>query len=170
MPAAKTESEPKAAPAAEPAVVHNTFVHERTYPQPPDRVFAAFVQPARKRRWYAEGDHEIQEFEMEFRVGGQERYRYSFKPGHPIAGSEISNESTYQDIAPEKRIVMTSRMALNGKPIAIMLATFEFVADGSGTALILTHQGAFIEWPGGAPMVEMGWKSLLGRLATDLAQ
>ncbi|MGH9520800.1 MAG: SRPBCC domain-containing protein [Terriglobales bacterium] len=172
MPAAKAESKAESTnnPAAEPTIVHNTFVVERSYPQPPDRVFAAFAQPGRKRRWYAEGDHEIQEFEMEFRVGGAERYRYSFKPGHPIAGSEISNESIYQDIAPEKRIVMTTRMSLNGKPIAVMLATFEFVAVGSGTALILTHQGTFIEWPGGAPMVESGWKSLLVRLATDLAQ
>lgn len=159
----------KAASQAASPVVHNTFQLERNYPQPPDRVFAAFAQPARKRRWYAEGDHEIQEFEMEFCPGGQERYRYSFKPGHPIAGSEIANESTYQDITPGARIVMSSRMALNGKPIAVMLATFEFVAEGSGTALILTHQGAYLDWPDGAPMVEMGWKSLLGRLETDLA-
>ena len=169
MSAAKTESR-EAPAAAESAIVHSTFTTERNYPQPPDRVFAAFAQPARKRRWYAEGDHEIQEFEMEFRTGGVERYRYSFKPGHPIAGSEIANESTYQDIVPEKRIVMTQRMSLNGKPIAVMLATFEFVASGAGTALVLTHQGTYIEWPDGAKMVEMGWKSLLGRLESYLAQ
>lgn len=167
MPATKTES--KSATNSASSIVHNTFVAERNYPQPPDRVFAPFAQPARKRRWYAEGDHVIQEFEMEFRVGGSERYRYSFKPGHPIAGSEIANESTFHDIVPEKRIVMTSRMALNGKPIAIMLATFEFVAEGSGTALILTHQAAYIDWPDGAPMVEMGWKSLLAKLESYLA-
>lgn len=152
------------------SIVHNTFVIERNYPQPPDRVFAAFAQPARKRRWYAEGDHEIREFEMEFRVGGSERYRYAFKPGHPIAGSEIANESTYQDIAPEKRIVMTSKMSLNGKPIVVMLATLEFRPAASGTDLILTHQGTFIEWPGGEQMIETGWRSLLGRLETYLAQ
>jgi uncharacterized protein YndB with AHSA1/START domain len=152
------------------SIVHNTFVIERNYPQPPDRVFAAFAQPARKRRWYAEGDHEIREFEMEFRVGGSERYRYAFKPGHPIAGSEIANESTYQDIAPEKRIVMTSKMSLNGKPIVVMLATLEFRPTASGTDLILTHQGAFIEWPGGEQMIEAGWRSLLSRLEAYLAQ
>ena len=162
-------SESKTTSATESTLVHNTFVAERTYPQPPDRVFAAFAQPARKRRWYAEGDHEIQEFEMEFRVGGSEHYRYTFKPGHPIAGSEIANASIYQDIQPGQRIVMTTRMSLNAKPIAVMLATFEFVANGAGTTLILTHQGAFIEWPGGAEMVEAGWRGLLGRLASALA-
>src|SRR5579863_9688226 len=112
----------------EPAVTHSTFVVERSYPQPPERVYSAFAQPARKRHWYAEGDHEIQEFEMEFRVGGSERLHYRFKPGHPIAGSEIVNQSTFQDIVPEKRIVATAKMSLNGKPISITLLTFEFLA------------------------------------------
>lgn len=152
------------------SVVHSTFVIERSYPQPPAGVFAAFSQPARKRRWYVEGAHEIREFEMEFRVGGRERFRYRFKEGHPIAGSEISNESLYQDIVPEKRIVMTSRMSLNGKPTTVMLATFEFRPAGAGTDLTFTHQGAYLEWPDGAHMIEEGWRSLLGRLEASLAQ
>ena len=97
-------------------IIHSTFVIDRNYPQSPDRDFSpAFAQPARKRRWYAEGDHEIQEFEMEFRVGGAESFHYRFKEGHPIAGSEIANESTYQDITPDRRIVSTTRMSLNGR-------------------------------------------------------
>jgi len=154
----------------EPSAIHNTFVIERTYPQPPDRVYAAFAQPARKRRWYAEGEHEIQEFEMEFRIGGVERFRYRFKEGHPIAGSEIANESVYQDITPEKRIVMTSKMSLNGKPIVVMLATFEFVSTEKGTDLILTHQGIYIDWPDGVKMIEAGWRGLIDRLERELAQ
>lgn len=153
----------------EPAVVHSTFVVERNYPQSPERVFAAFAQPARKRRWYAEGDHEIKEYEMEFRVGGNERFHYRFKEGHPIAGSEINNESIYQDIVPERRIVFTQKMSLNGKPISITLVTFEFLASGTGTNLVLTNQGTFVDWPEGAKMIEHGWRSLLERLGTDLA-
>ena len=153
----------------EPAVIHSTFVVEHSYPQAPDRVFAAFAQPARKRRWYAEGDHEIQEYEMEFRVGGSERLHYRFKEGHPIAGSEINNESCYQDIVPENRIVITQKMALNGKPISITLVTFEFVAAGTGTNLVLTNQGTFIDWPDGAQMIEHGWRALIEKLGTELA-
>lgn len=151
------------------SVVHNTFVLDRSYPQPPAGVYAAFAQPARKRRWYVESNNEIQEFEMEFRVGGNERLRYRFKEGHPIAGSEIANESTYHDILPESRIVMTSRMSLNGKPIAVMLATFEFQSSGTGTDLVLTHQGTYIDWPDGVRMIEEGWRGLLARLEKELA-
>jgi len=153
----------------EPAVIHSTFVLERSYPQPPERVYSAFAQPARERRWYAEGDHEIQEFEMEFRVGGSERLHYRFKPGHPIAGSEIVNESTYQDIVPDSRIVATMKMSLNGKPIQITLLTFEFLSSERGTDLVLTNQGTFIDWPDGPKMIEQGWQGLLDRVGKELA-
>jgi uncharacterized protein YndB with AHSA1/START domain len=154
---------------AEPVVVHSTFVIQRSYPQPPARVFAAFAQPARKRRWYAEGDHEIQEFEMEFRVGGSERFSYRFKEGHPIAGSGIANESTFQDIVPETRIVTTTRMSLNGKPILVAVLTLEFVSSATGTDLVFTNQGTYIDWAGGPSMIEQGWRSLFDRLEKHLA-
>ncbi len=150
-------------------LIHSTFTLERAYPQPPDRVFAAFSQPARKRRWYAEGDHEIQEFEMEFRVGGAERFRYRFKESHPIAGSEIDNASVYHDIVPGSRIVWTSRMSLNGKAIMVMVATLEFTPGKGGTDMVLTHQATYIDWPEGAQMLEAGWSALFDRLKSDLA-
>jgi uncharacterized protein YndB with AHSA1/START domain len=155
--------------ATESTAIHNTFVIDRSYPQPPARVYAAFAQPAQKRRWYAEGDHEIQEFEMDFRAGGSERFSYRFKEGHQLAGSEIRNETGYQDIAPEERIVMTTRMTLNGKVILVSLVTLEFLASGEGTELTLTNQGTFMAWPGGAEMIQAGWRALLDRLGKERA-
>ena len=152
----------------EPNVNHSTFVVERNYPQSPARVFASFAEAGRKRRWYAEGDHEIREYDLDFRVGGAERFRYRFKEGHPIAGSEIDNESTYQDIVPEQRIVFTQKMSLNGNPVSIAVITLEFLATGEGTELELTNQGTFIGWPDGAKMVEFGWNTLLDRLRNDV--
>lgn len=156
--------------ATESNAIHSTFALERNFSQRPARVFSAFAQPALKRRWYTEGDHEILDFHMDFRLGGNEQFRYRFKEGHPIAGSEIANESTYQDIADEKRIVMTSRMSLNGKPILVMIATFEFAPSDQGTTVTLTHQGTYLDWPDGVKMIEMGWNALLDRLQKVLAQ
>jgi len=153
----------------EPNVNHSTFVVERNYPQAPARVFASFAQAGRKRRWYAGGEHEIQEYDLDFRVGGEEHFRYRFKEGHPIAGSEINNESTYQDIVPEQRIVFTQKMSLNAKPVSVAVITLEFLSSGEGTDLVLTNQGTFIGWPDGAKMVEMGWNDLLNRLRGDVA-
>lgn len=153
----------------EPATVHNTSVLEHSYPQPPAGVYAAFAQPARKRRWYAEGEHEIKEFEMEFRIGGSERLHYRFKPGHPIEGQEILNQTIYQDIVPDKRIVTASVMSLNGKPILASQVTFEFLPSGAGTDLICTTQGAFFDWPQGPAMIEAGWRGLLDRIDQELA-
>lgn len=156
--------------ATESGTIHNTFVIERNFPQTAARVFSAFAQPALKRRWYVEGDHEILDFHMDFRTGGIERFRYRFKEGHPIAGSEIAKESLYHDVVEEKRIVMATRMSLNGKPILVMITTFEFLPVDKGTDLILTHQGTYIEWPDGVKMIEMGWKQLVDRLQQHLAQ
>jgi uncharacterized protein YndB with AHSA1/START domain len=150
--------------------VHNTFVIERSYPHSPERIFAALSQPSHKRQWYAEGDHDIEQFEMDFRVGGTERFGYRFRPGHPIAGSQIVNHGTYQEIVPDSRIVMTAKMSLNGKTMMVQLATVELMPTQAGTDLILTHQGTFLDWEGGPQMIEGGWRALLERLQTYLAQ
>ena len=155
--------------ATEPATIHSTSVIEHSYPQPPAGVYAAFAQPARKRRWYAESDQEDQEFEMDFRIGGSERLRYRFKKGHPIEGQEIINQTIYQDIVPDKRIVTASVMSLNGKPIVAAQVTFEFLPSATGTDLICTSQGAFFDWPQGPAMIEEGWRGLLGRIGQELA-
>jgi uncharacterized protein YndB with AHSA1/START domain len=157
----------------EPSVIHSTFVLERSYSKPPNTVFGAFADVRQKRRWFAEGDgHEVQQFELEFRVGGTERLKYKLKAGTPVAGMIITNESRYQDILPEQRIVTTGTMDLGEKRILIALVTAEFLKTDTGTDLILTHQGTYLSGPSGLTpqMLEAGWLKLLDILAAIVAE
>jgi uncharacterized protein YndB with AHSA1/START domain len=155
----------------EPSVIHNTFVIERSFPKPPERVFSAFADPTKKRRWFAEGEgHEIEEFESDFRVGGAERLRYRFKQGTPFPGAALTNDARFQDIVPNRRIVSASTMDLADKRISASLVTFEFLQTDKGTDLIFTHQGTFFEGSGGPQMRDAGWRKLFDNLATELAR
>jgi uncharacterized protein YndB with AHSA1/START domain len=154
----------------QPSVIHNTFVIERSYPTTPERVFAAFADPAKKRRWAAEGGgHEVESFEMDFRVGGNERGRFRFKEGTPFKGVALANDVTYQDIVPNRRVVFASTMTLGERRISASLVTVELLQTEKGTDLLFTHQGAFFEGADGPQMREAGWRKLLERLAEVLA-
>jgi uncharacterized protein YndB with AHSA1/START domain len=155
---------------AERSVVHDTFVIERVYAKPPERVFAVFADPAKKRRWFAEGEsHELEEFAMDFRVGGAERVQSRFKSGTPFPGVELTNEGIFQDIVPNARIVTASRMSLGDRPISASLVTIELQPTEQGTTLIVTHQAAFFEGADGPQLREGGWRKLLDRLGSELA-
>jgi uncharacterized protein YndB with AHSA1/START domain len=153
------------------AVNHSTFVIERTYPAAPNRVFAAFADPAKKRRWFLEsGGHTIEHFEMDFRAGGRELARVVFKDGTPVAGMTCISDSTYDVIVPGSHIVYTNTMTIGGNCISSVLVTLEMQPVDTGTILIVTHQAAFFQGADGPEMREGGWQKLMDRLSTELAQ
>lgn len=152
------------------SVIHGSFTIERNYPTTPEKVYAAFTDPVKKRRWFGAGEGtDLEQFEMDFRVGGNERTQRRFKEGTPFPGTALVNQTNYQDIVPLRRIVLAYTMALGNMRISASLSTFEFLPTEKGTTLVYTEQGAFFEGADGPQMREDGWRKLLERLAQELS-
>lgn len=148
------------------SVTHSTFSIERTYPQPPARVFFAYADQAMKRRWFVEGEGwEIESFTLDFRLGGAESSRFRFKGG-PV----ITYDAVIHDIVPERRIVTAYRMAVEGRPLSVSLGTVELRPAAGGTLLRYTEQGAYFDDPTAPGPREEGTRELLERLAEELAK
>ena len=137
-------------------VEHATIVVERVYDVSVERVFAAWSDPEAKARWFHSADGE---FELDFRVGGWER-------GHgPLPdGREYAFEAQYRDIVPDRRIVYTYDMFVDGTRISVSVATAEFAPEGDATRLVFTEQAAFLDGHEPPARREQGWGSLLDSL------
>jgi uncharacterized protein YndB with AHSA1/START domain len=145
-------------------VVHRTLSLERTYPAPPARVFAAFGHSETKRRWIAdETNCEVEEFALDFRVGGFERTRFRFTGSAPVR-----NDTLFLDIVPEERIVFAYSLTAGQERASAALTTVELAPDGAGTRLLLTEQVAFLDGMDGAAGRRGGWGALLDRLGEVL--
>lgn len=146
------------------SVTHATFTLERVYDAKPARVFKAFSDPVAKRRWFVEGEGwEIESFETDFRIGGFERSQFRFRGGVPVR-----NDSIYHDIVPDQRIIIAYTMTIGENRISSSLATTEFRAEGKGTCVVFTEQGAFLDGHDNVAAREGGWKELLDALGREL--
>jgi uncharacterized protein YndB with AHSA1/START domain len=138
------------------SIEHATFVVERVYDVSPERVFAAWSDPRAKARWFHDSEGEI---ELDFRVGGWEHGQGALPDGR-----EYAFDALYRDIVPDRRIVYTYDMHLDGIRISVSLATAEFEPEGDGTRLVFTEQGAFLDGHEVPTRREQGMGSLLDSL------
>ena len=144
---------------SERSVQHETFVIERTYDAPPDRVFAAWSEPEAKAAWFGDG---AEEYELDFRAGGREMSRGAFD------GEPYLYECRYHDIVPGERIVYVYDMYLRDTRISVSLGTVELHAAGAGTRLVYTEQATFLDGLDTAEQRRSGTEGLLDALGEVL--
>jgi len=119
-------------------VTHDTFTIERVVDASPERVFQALAKPEIKAKWFAGPPGWTRhEHRLDFRVGGLEHE----------SGITSVFDARYFDIVPNERVVYVYEMTVNGRKISTSLATFELVAQGNKTKIVLTEQGAYFEDP-----------------------
>jgi uncharacterized protein YndB with AHSA1/START domain len=146
------------------SVTHDTFVIERTYPASPARVFAAWADPAIKSRWFGgPDDWGPGEFELDFRIGGREVSR-----GGPVGGPIHAYDARYYDIVPNERIVYAYDMHIDETRISVSVATVEIKPAGTGTRLIFTEQGAYLDGHDTSAERKHGTGELLDALGAEL--
>ena len=152
---------------------HGSFIIERTYNAAAERVFAAWADPKAKRAWFAEGEGwDIRTYELDFREGGTEKSTFRVVGGNNPFPPETTfgNDTVFNEIIPNERIIFTYSMDRDGVRFSISLASVELKPDGKGTRLILTEHAAFFDGADGIQMREQGWQELLGKLDGYLAQ
>lgn len=149
---------------SERSVTHSTFRIERVYEASPEQVFAAFADPAARRRWFVEGEGwDIESCELDFRQGASEHSTFRFRGG-PL----IRNDTTYHDVVKNERFVFSYTMVVGENRISASLGTVELTAEGDGTRLAYTEQGAHLDGHDNAEQREEGCRQLYEALAAEL--
>jgi len=154
----------KAAEPIQRGVVHASFRIERNYEAAPARVFKALSDPVAKAKWFSGGDgYVLLARAMDVRPGGREH-----EQGRWPNGVVSTFDAVYHDVVPDERIIYSYEMHLDERKISVSLATFELKAQGAGTRLVMTEQGAFLDGYDDAGSRERGSNFLLDALGASL--
>src|ERR1700744_2049190 len=114
--------------------LHATLIFERDIPASVERVFAAFVDPMARSEWGAPSDTAVVIYdEADFREGGQDRFRCGAR-----ANPNIHGTTRYLDIVPNRRVVSSETIEMDGKRLCASLTTLEFTSNGEMTRLTNT--------------------------------
>ena len=146
-------------------VAHATFVVERTFDAPIDRVWDAFAVPEQHAQWVGSEENFTEtEAHEDFRVGGQ-----SVQDGQWHGGPTSRYVATYTDIVERERIVSTYDMWVGGEHLSTSVTSTEFAAVDGGTRVTYTEHGVFLDGKDDGSQREAGFRGILETLATYLA-
>jgi uncharacterized protein YndB with AHSA1/START domain len=118
------------------ATVHATLIFERMVPANADQVFAAYAEVNQRMEWGTPSDNTALIYDQaDFREGGEDVFRCGSKSNPDIHGA-----TRYLDIVPNRRIVSTETITVEGRRLCASLVTLELNPDGDRTKLKTTIQ------------------------------
>jgi len=125
---------------------------------PPDRVYAAWTDPAQLKEWWGPESARTRNFAADVRVGG--KYRWDLTTPE---GEEMSVFGEYRELVPEKKIVFTWKWDNDEVwENQTSVVTVELSDRDAGTELRLTHEQLPSEES--RDRHSDGWNSVLDRL------
>jgi uncharacterized protein YndB with AHSA1/START domain len=146
--------------AVQSAVLQPSLTLKRQLKAPPAKIFAAWTDPEKMKRWMGPGEIKTMRAESDPRVGG--RYRFVMQAPN---GEEYDVGGVYREVVTNEKLVFT--WAWKSAPERESLVTLLLKPDGDGTLLTLTHeQFADEESRDGH---EQGWNSALDKLEKFIA-
>ena len=122
--------------AVESAILQPSLTLKRRLKAPPGKVFAAWTDPEKMKRWMGPGEVKTMRAESDTRVGG--RYRIVMQAPN---GEEYDVGGVYREVVADEKLVFT--WAWKTMPERESLVTVLLKPDGDGTLLTLTHEQFF---------------------------
>jgi uncharacterized protein YndB with AHSA1/START domain len=139
---------------------HATFVIDRDYPAPIERVWNALSDNDSRQQWFSAGEvFTVSDQSHDFSVGG-----HGVEEGQWHGGPRSRFHSTYTDIVELERIVFTYDMWVDGRHMSTSLTTIALNPQPGGTHLTYTEQGVHFDGLDDPAGREEGTRGLLDQL------
>ncbi len=118
------------------AAVKPSLTIKRHFKAPPAKVFAAWIDPEKVKRWMGPGEVKAVLADIDARSGGRYHWIMQAPDGeqHDVSG-------VYREFIPNEKLVFT--WAWKSTPERESLVTVTLKSDGDGTLMTLTHEQFF---------------------------
>ena len=142
------------------AAVKPSLTIKRRFNAPPAKVFSAWTDPEKVKRWMGPGEVKALRVESDPRTGGRYRWLMQSPDGeqHDVSG-------VYREVIPNQKLVFT--WAWKSTPERESLVTVEIKPDGNGSLMTLTHEQFFDGE--GRDRHQHGWNGAMDKLEKYLA-
>ncbi len=137
-----------------------TIQVRRTFAAPREKVFRAWTEPEKLKKWWAPAGYFTPSAEIDLRVGGKYRVGMQFPGEDAFYVSGI-----YREVKPPEKLMFTWRWEKPEMDLGESLVTIEFHERGNITEVILTHEQLPSETH---EQYSQGWSDFFAKLAEAL--